>query len=58
MVLTNIPANRAKKETRVIDGRTCVLEYALKPDFALIHAWEGDSEGTFATARRRAISTT
>ncbi len=43
--LTNMAANRKKKETRVIDGRTCLLEYALKPDFALIHAWKGDSEG-------------
>jgi 3-oxoacid CoA-transferase subunit A len=43
--LTNIGSNRGKKETRVIDGRTCLLEYALKPDFALIHAWKGDSEG-------------
>ena len=43
--LTNIGANRKKRETRVIDGRTCLLEYALKPDFALVHAWKGDSEG-------------
>ncbi len=44
-VLTNIAANRAKKETRVIDGRPCVLEYALKPDFAFVHAATGDAEG-------------
>jgi 3-oxoacid CoA-transferase subunit A len=44
-ILTNIGSNRGKKETRVIDGRTCLLEYALKPDFAFIHAWKGDSEG-------------
>jgi 3-oxoacid CoA-transferase A subunit len=43
--LTNIEANRQKKETRVINGQTCLLEYALKPDFALIHAYSGDSEG-------------
>jgi 3-oxoacid CoA-transferase subunit A len=43
--LTNIDANRKKKETRVINGQTCLLEYALQPDFALIHAYEGDSEG-------------
>jgi 3-oxoacid CoA-transferase subunit A len=43
--ITNIEANRRKRETRVIDGQTCILEYALKPDFALIHAWSGDSEG-------------
>jgi 3-oxoacid CoA-transferase A subunit len=43
--LTNVDSNREKKETRVINGQTCLLEYALKPDFALIHAYEGDSEG-------------
>jgi 3-oxoacid CoA-transferase subunit A len=43
--LTNIETNRKKKETRVIDGRTCLLEYALRPDFAFVHAWKGDSEG-------------
>lgn len=45
VVITNIEENRAKRETRVIDGQTCILEYALKPDFALIHAYAGDSEG-------------
>jgi 3-oxoacid CoA-transferase subunit A len=44
-VITNIEANRVKRETRVIDGRTCVLEYALRPDFALIHAFSGDTDG-------------
>ena len=43
--LTNIETNRKKKETRVIDGRMCLLEHALKPDFAFVHAWKGDSEG-------------
>ncbi len=43
--LTNIDGNRARREVRVIDGRTCILEYALKPDFALIHAHTGDTEG-------------
>jgi 3-oxoacid CoA-transferase A subunit len=42
---TNIEANRKNKETRIINGQTCLLEYALQPDFALIHAYEGDSEG-------------
>jgi 3-oxoacid CoA-transferase A subunit len=36
--LTNIADHRAKRETQVINGQTCVLEYALKPDFALVHA--------------------
>ena len=43
--LTNIKTNRTKRETRVIDGRTCLLEHALKPDFAFIHAHIGDPEG-------------
>ena len=43
--ITNIEENRRKRETRVIDGQTCILEYALKPDFALVHAHSGDAEG-------------
>jgi 3-oxoacid CoA-transferase subunit A len=43
--ITNIEQNRRKREARVIDGKKCILEYALKPDFALIHAHTGDSEG-------------
>jgi 3-oxoacid CoA-transferase subunit A len=44
-VLSNIEKNRAEKEVRVINGRTCILEYALKPDYAFIHAYKGDNEG-------------
>jgi len=44
-ILTNIAENRIKKETRTINGQTCVLEYALKLDYAFIHAYMGDSEG-------------
>lgn len=43
--ITNIEENRTAREVRVIDGRTCILEYALKPDFALVHAYAGDPEG-------------
>jgi len=43
--ITNIEENRQARETRVIDGQTCILEYALKPDFALVHANAGDPEG-------------
>jgi 3-oxoacid CoA-transferase subunit A len=43
--ITNIEENRKKREARVIDGQPCILEYALKPDFALIHAHTGDPEG-------------
>jgi 3-oxoacid CoA-transferase A subunit len=44
-VITNIEDKRKEREVRTIDGRTCILEYALKPDFALVHAHSGDSEG-------------
>lgn len=44
-VLTNIAGNRVKKEVRQINGCDCVLEYALKPDFAIVHAFNGDYEG-------------
>ena len=34
-----------KKETREFDGRTYILERALKADFALVKAWKGDKWG-------------
>ncbi len=43
--ITNVETNRKERETRVIDGQTCILEYALKTDFALVHAYKGDPEG-------------
>jgi 3-oxoacid CoA-transferase A subunit len=49
--LTNIESNRKKRETKVIDGQLCILEYALKPDFALIHAYMGDEEGNLRYRR-------
>src|SRR5437660_7004239 len=33
------------KETREFDGRTYLMEHALKADFALIRAWKGDKWG-------------
>lgn len=33
------------KEVRAFDGRTCVLEHALRGDVALIEAWEADRWG-------------
>lgn len=42
------------KETREFDGRTYVLEQALRADFALVKAWKGDRHGNLvfkATAR-------
>ena len=50
-VVTNIEANRAEKETKVIDGQKYVLEYALKPDYAFVHALLGDSEGNLRYAK-------
>jgi len=44
-VLTNISSNRITKETRVFNGRKYILEYALQPDYAFIHALVGDREG-------------
>jgi len=45
IVLTNIPGNREPKETRVINDRRYILEYALQPDYAFVHALVGDQEG-------------
>jgi 3-oxoacid CoA-transferase subunit A len=44
-VINNIEEKRQKRETRVFNGQTCILEYALKPDFAIVHASAGDPEG-------------
>jgi 3-oxoacid CoA-transferase subunit A len=39
------------KETRVIDGRSFVLELPLKADFAFVKAWTGDREGNLVYRR-------
>jgi 3-oxoacid CoA-transferase subunit A len=42
------------KETREINGVGCVLETALRADFALVKAWKGDTHGNLvyrSTAR-------
>jgi 3-oxoacid CoA-transferase A subunit len=44
-IVTNIVENRRKKETRLFDGKKYILEYALKIDYAFIHAYMGDKEG-------------
>lgn len=44
-ILSNIASHRTKKETKMINGVSCVLEYALKLDYAFIHAYMGDEEG-------------
>jgi 3-oxoacid CoA-transferase subunit A len=33
------------KETREIGGRNCVLEHAIRGDFAIVKAWRGDAWG-------------
>lgn len=44
-VLTNAAAHREPKELRTIGGRSCMLEYALQPDYAFVHAYAGDDDG-------------
>lgn len=39
------------KDTREFDGVTYVLERALTPDFALVHAWKGDRHGNLVFRR-------
>ena len=50
-ILSNAEDDRHPRETRVIDGKKCILEYALKPDFALIHAHTSDEEGNIRYKR-------
>jgi 3-oxoacid CoA-transferase A subunit len=50
-IVTNIEANRKPKETRMINGQKYVLEYALKPDYAFIHAIKGDRDGNLRYAK-------
>ena len=39
-----------RKDTREFGGRSCVLEESIVTDFALVHAWKGD------TARQPRVS--
>lgn len=50
-VVTNIEANRARKETRTFDGKKYVLETAIRPDFAFVHALAADREGNLRYAK-------
>lgn len=43
--VTNIDANVESKEVKMINGELHILEYALKPDFSLIHAYRADTDG-------------
>uniref|UniRef100_UPI00397FA08A CoA transferase subunit A n=1 Tax=Salmonella sp. s50237 TaxID=3159649 RepID=UPI00397FA08A len=33
------------KETREVGGKNCVLEHAIRGDFAIVKAWKGDAWG-------------
>ncbi len=44
-VLSSNPARRLPRETRDFDGRTHILEFALKPDYAFIRADTADTLG-------------
>jgi 3-oxoacid CoA-transferase subunit A len=48
--LNSFTQNRQPRETREFNGRKYILEYALRPDFAFIHAYTGDSEGNLRYA--------
>jgi 3-oxoacid CoA-transferase subunit A len=41
----SVAKHSARKETRVFDGRTFVLEPAIRGDFAIVKAWRGDRFG-------------
>src|SRR5918996_2187194 len=40
-----------RKEVREFGGRSYVLEEAIVPDFALVHAWQGDRHGNLVYRR-------
>ncbi|MFA5309181.1 MAG: CoA transferase subunit A [Dehalococcoidales bacterium] len=50
-VVNEIEAKRVPKETKIINGKKYILEYALQPDFAFIHAKFGDREGNLRYAK-------
>jgi 3-oxoacid CoA-transferase subunit A len=49
--VSSIDKNRVKKETRIFNGRKYILETALQPDYAFIHAKIGDREGNLRYAK-------
>ncbi len=44
-IVSSRKGERLLKETRIFGGQRYILEYALKPDYAFIHAHTGDREG-------------
>lgn len=49
--ISSIAENRSKKETRHFNGQRYILEHALKPEFAFVHALIGDTEGNLRYAK-------
>ena len=49
-LVTNSPLS-TEKEKRMFNGREYILEYALKPDYAFVHAYAGDREGNLRYRR-------
>ena len=43
--LSSVDKNRSPKETRSFNGEEYIMEYALQPDYAFIHAHTADKEG-------------
>ena len=50
-VVSSVEANRVPKETRIINGQKYILEYALRPDYAFVHAYIGDQDGNLRYAK-------
>ncbi len=50
-IVNEITSKRTPKETKIINGEKYVLEYALQPDFAFIHAKIADREGNLRYAK-------
>jgi 3-oxoacid CoA-transferase A subunit len=50
-IVNEIESKRVPKETKIINGKKYILEYALQPDFAFIHAKIGDREGNLRYAK-------
>lgn len=48
--LTSVAGNRQPREVREFDGQRYILERALRPDFAFVHALIGDTEGNLRYA--------
>jgi len=44
-IVSSRKGERILKETRIFGGERYILEYAIQPDFAFIHAYIGDREG-------------